>query len=131
MPDGLSEPGLPSEPSECPVDPVRQRWLESSLRWFVDQFGTEVLYRDAVLATAGFLSDDGYSASPDQVKTLVAHLCELMMADFGRITLELFDGSAEQQEAAKTGRSRAVGHFRIENGPLCQAVVRHPPVSNY
>ena len=53
------------------------------------------------------------------------------MADFGLITLELFDGSAEQQEAAKTGRSRAVGHFRIENGPLCQAVVRHPPVSNY
>jgi hypothetical protein len=116
MPDGLSEPGQLSEPSECPVDPVRQWWLESSLRWFVDQFGTEVLYRGAVLPTAGFLSDDGYSASPDQVETLVAHLCELMMAEFGLITLELFDGSAEQQEAAKTGRSRAVGHFRIENG---------------
>ena len=38
------------------------------------------------------------------------------MADFGLITLGLFDGWAEQQEAAKTGRSRAVGHFRIENG---------------
>jgi hypothetical protein len=32
------------------------------------------------------------------------------------IRLELFDGSAEKKQAARTGGSRAVGHFRVEDG---------------
>jgi hypothetical protein len=39
-----------------------------------------------------------------------------MQVDRGLIGLELFDGSAEQKEAAKTSGSRAVGHFRVEDG---------------
>ncbi len=116
MTDGSPEPVQLPAAAGCPVDPVRQRWLESSLRWFADQFGTEILRRDVVLPAAGFLSDAGYCASPDQIETLVAHLCALMMVDFGLIRLELFDGSAGQKDAAMTGRSRAVGHFRIDNG---------------
>jgi len=106
----------PGPPPDCPVDPARQRWLESSFRWFVDEFGAEILHHDAVLPTAQFLTDAGYAGSADQIETLVARVSELMQVDRSLIRLELFDGSAEQKEAAKTGRSRAVGHFRVEDG---------------
>lgn len=105
---------------ECPVDPARQSWLESSLRWFADEFGAGILHRDAVLPTAQFMSDAGYAGSPDQIEALVARLCTLMKVDPALIRLELFDGAAEKKEAAKTGRSRAVGHFRVEDG---QAII--------
>jgi hypothetical protein len=116
MSDSSSKPSMPSATSECPIDPARQSWLESSLGWFVSEFGTEVLHRDVVLPTADFLSDQSFSASPDQIGRLVEHLCELMMVKPGHIKLEVFDGSGEKKEAAKTGRKRAVGHFRIEGG---------------
>jgi hypothetical protein len=102
--------------SECPVEPEAQRWLESSLRWFVDEFGTAVLHRDPVLPSNPFLAPQGYCASADQVEALVARCCELMMVDRQLISLELFDGAAEKKQAAMTGRSRSVGHFRIEDG---------------
>jgi hypothetical protein len=103
-------------PPECPVDPARQRWLESALRWFADEFGTDILYRHCVVPTAKFLPDAGYTGSADQIEALVARLCELMMVNPRQVSLELFDGSAVQKQAAKTGRSRAVGHFRMEDG---------------
>jgi hypothetical protein len=110
---------LPSSAtSDCPVDPKTQEWIESSIRWFLGQFGTPVLYRDPVLPTAGFLSDSAYSASASQIEELVAHLCELMQVDPGSFTLELFDGSAEKKEASSSGKRRTVGHFRMTDGRL-------------
>jgi hypothetical protein len=102
--------------SECPVEPHAQRWLESSWRWFVDEFGATVLRRDPVLPSAPFLSEKGYSAPAEQVEALIGRLCELMLVDRRLITLELFDGSDEKKQAALTGRTRAVGHFRVEDG---------------
>jgi len=122
MADRPPSPGPPAAEPQCPVDPARQRWLESSLSWFADQFGTGPLHRDAILPTAKFLVQDGYCASADQVQALVAHLCQQMMVAHQRIRLELFDGSAEKKQAARTGRSRAVGHFRIEDGQAIVAV---------
>jgi len=86
------------------------------MRWFVDEFGAALLGRDPLLPSAPFLSTAGYSASADQVEAIVACLCELMLVDRRQITLELFDGSTEKKQAAATGRSRGVGHFRIQDG---------------
>jgi hypothetical protein len=102
--------------AECPVEPDTQRWLESSLRWFADEFGATVLRRDPVLPSAPFLSATGYTAAADQIEAVIGRLCELMIVDQRLITLELFDGSDEEKQAALTGRARAVGHFRIEDG---------------
>jgi hypothetical protein len=117
MTEDRPNPWLPPT-SECPVDPKTQDWTESSIRWFIGQFGPSVLYRDPVLPTAGFLSDGAYSASAGQVEELVAHLSELMLVDPGRFTLELYDSSAEEEKITASGTSRAVGHFRMTDGRL-------------
>ena len=92
--------------------------MESSIRWFFGQFGTSLIYRDPVLPTAGFLSSTGYSASVGEIEELVARLCELILVDPGSFALELFDGKAEKEVVTASGKSHAVGHFRMAGGRL-------------
>src|ERR1700678_3118055 len=120
MTEDTSKPWLPSAPSDCPVDQEGETWFKSSLYWFGRQFGTEIFYRDRVLPTAGFLADVNGSISAGQVEELVAHLCGLMTVDPGLVKVELFDGSAEKKEAARSGRKHNVGHFRMKDG---QAII--------
>lgn len=116
MTNDPSKPWVPDQAPDCPVDSATQRWIESSLCWFVDEFGAEVLRRNVVLPTAHFLSKENYSTSSRQIEALVLQICRLMMVDQKLINLELFDGSAEAKEAARSGRSRTVGHFRMQGG---------------
>lgn len=118
MTEDRPKPWLPSATSDCPVDAEAQQWTESSIRWFLGQFGTSVIYRDPVLPTAGFLSGTGYQASAGEIEELVARLCELMLVDPGSFTLELFDGGAGEDVITASGKSRAVGHFRMTGGRL-------------
>jgi hypothetical protein len=85
------------------------------MRWLTEQFGTVVLRREVILPTADFISPD-YSATPQQVDTLVRHLCSLMNVDPALVQVDLFDGSAEKHQAARLGKSRAVGHFHMHDG---------------
>lgn len=124
MSDGPSKLWLPDATLECPVDAASQRWIESSLRWFADEFGAEVLSREAVLPTAEFLCDLNYSALPGQIELLIEKLCGLMLVDRGLIRLELFEGSSEEKEAEKRGKTRTVGHFRMEEGRAIIALDR-------
>ena len=93
-PDEQAKPWLPSATSECPVELDKQRWIESSLRWFTDQFGTSVLSRDTVPPDADFLSGQSYSGSHAQTEELLTRLCELMAVDPATVSLELVDGEA-------------------------------------
>jgi hypothetical protein len=115
MSRGSASHGESAATAVCPVGPAVQAWTESSMRWFTDEFGTEVLQRDVILPTAGFIPA-GYSATPDEVGAVVSQLCILMLVDPSRIKIDLFDGSAQKQEAAKLGKSRTVGHFHMEDG---------------
>jgi hypothetical protein len=118
MTDDRSKPWLPSTPSDCPVDAKTQAWTESSIRWFLGQFGTSVIYRDPVLPTPGFLSSTTYSASASEIEELVAGLCQLMLVNPTSFTLELYDGAGEKAVITASGTSRAVGHFRMTDGRL-------------
>jgi hypothetical protein len=118
MTDEGLKPWLSSTTSDCPVDDKTQEWMESSIRWFLAQFGTSVIYRDPVLPTEDFLSRTEYSASPGEIEELVAKLCELMLVDQGSFALELYDGAAEKEVSTPSGKSRAVGHFSMAGGRL-------------
>lgn len=95
-PDDQTRPWLPSATSECPVELDKQRWIESSLRWFTDEFGTAVLSRDTVPPDADFLT--GKTGSQPQIGQLVTRLCALMMVDPESVILELSDGSSESAD---------------------------------
>jgi hypothetical protein len=115
-PDDQIRPWLPSAASECPVELDKQRWIESSLRWFTDEFGTAVLSRDIAAPDADFLTcKPGAHA---EIRQLVDRLCALMLVDPESIVLELFDG-----DDSKKG-SRAVGHFLMRDGRAVIALDR-------
>jgi len=118
MTDDRPKPWLPSATSDCPVDAKTQGWTESSIRWFLGQFGTSVIYRDPVLPTPGFLYSTKYSASAGEIQELVAGLFELMLVNPNSFTLELYEGAAEKAVIAASGTSRAVGHFQMTDGRL-------------
>lgn len=117
MTDDRAKSWLPSAGSDCPVGARTREWTESSIRWFLGQFGP-VVYRDPVLPTADFLSGEGYSASEGEIEELVGRLGELMQVTPGSFTLELFDEADERKTAAASGRRRAVGHFRVVDGRM-------------
>jgi len=98
----------------CPVDTGVQLWIESSMQWFTEQFGSRELRDQVVLPTARFLPSD-YSATRSEIEHLVTSACLRMQVDRRSIDLQLFDGSAEKQ-AAQSGTKRAVGHFHIAKG---------------
>jgi hypothetical protein len=93
MTDEPSVPWLGSLATGCPIDEASQRW-----------------------PTADFFSTANYSASADGIESLISHLCQLMMVERDRITLELFDGSAEAEKNARQGGKRIVGHFQVKDG---------------
>lgn len=80
-PEDLARPWLSSAASECPVELDKQRWIESSLSWFADEFGTAVLSRDTV-------PPDALSWTTDE---LVTRLCELTGIDPGSVNLAELD----------------------------------------
>jgi hypothetical protein len=112
---GPTSHGEPEATPGCPVGPTVQKWTESSIYWFISEFGRETLDRGAILPTAGFIPPD-YSATPDEIDALVRKLCILMMVDPAWVRIDLFDGSAQKREAAKLGKGRTVGHFHMEDG---------------
>jgi hypothetical protein len=116
---------LPSTTSDCPVDKETQGWTESSIRWFLGQFGTEVIYRDPVLPTSDLLPGPGYTASASEIEELVTRVCELMQVDPGSFALELYDGTAEKEVTTPSGQRHAVGHFRITGDRLVIALDQH------
>jgi hypothetical protein len=113
-PDEQARPWLPSATSECPVELDKQRWIESSLRWFTDQFGTTVLSRDIVPPDADFVSERGYSGSRAQVEELLTRLCELMTVDPASISLELSDGDASDPRVLTAIAVREMCHVLIQ-----------------
>jgi hypothetical protein len=97
------------------VSTATQLWTESSLRWLVGEFGSRQLRQDVVLPGGRFIPPD-YAATGPQIERVVTLACLHMQVDRQMIDLRLFDGSEEKKAAARTGRERAVGHFRVENG---------------
>lgn len=92
-----------------PVDERTQSWVESSLRWFLDQFGPRQLHADVAVPTARFVPA-GYAPAADQIEGLVSATCVRMDIDREQIDVRVCDGVAR--------------HFRLEGG---RAVVNVNP----
>ncbi|WP_433179705.1 hypothetical protein [Actinoallomurus sp. CA-150999] len=94
----------------CPVGPAVQAWIETSMRWFADEFGDEAALRDVALPARDFFPEP-YTASPEQIEALLFRVRDLMAVDPSQeLFLRLFD------ESEGDGRRRAVGHYHEEDG---------------
>src|SRR5438128_515624 len=92
----------------CPVVPREQQWIEHSLDWFAEQFGTEQL-RAPIVQPAAELFPDAYTGSEHDMRDTALRLCDRMGVPRERITLEFYDdddpigrstGSWQRQSAA-------------------------------
>lgn len=99
--------------AECPVGGAHQAWIETSITWFVREFGREPAMRPIVLPWPD-LRSAGYTGTPEQINDVVARTCELMEIDRSELTVELI-GRQDEDAAALEGK-RTVGHYYVENG---------------
>jgi hypothetical protein len=111
-----SRPWIPTARVRCPAGLAQQAWIETSMHWFVGQFGQEPPLGEVVLPTSGFLPTP-YSATPEQICRMVAQACEVMSVKATGVDVELFGhaggGDATAQESDK---NRTVGHYYVKNG---------------
>jgi hypothetical protein len=114
-PDEQARPWLPSATSECPVEVDKQRWIESSMRWFTDQFGTSVLSRDTVPPDAEFVSEKSYSGSRAQIEELVTRLCELLTVDPASVSLELSDSESADPRVLSAIAVHELCHLLVQD----------------
>jgi hypothetical protein len=106
-------PWSPAFSAECPVGVAHQAWIETSITWFVREFGRDPALRPIVLPRPDLRSAD-YTGTPKQINDVVAWVCGLMEIDRSELTVELFDREGEDPPA-REGR-RAVGHYYVEDG---------------
>jgi hypothetical protein len=111
-----AKPWVPDEDEDakCPVGLVQQAWIESSMLWFVDQFGREVVMRDVVPPTRDFLPDP-YSGKPGEVADLFfGRMWDRFEPQVREVMLSLDRAHGERGER-KDG-AKAVGHYQVKDG---------------
>ena len=104
---------------DCPVRPVEQDWIEQSMDWFVEQFGTKRLHGEVVLPTDDYFPG-AYHGTRQDVHAVLDRLCAHMDIDPARVELEFDDADDNHELSAvvpihmeSTG---AAGHHRIRKG---------------
>ncbi|GLY82296.1 helix-turn-helix domain-containing protein [Actinoallomurus iriomotensis] len=96
------------------VDFASQAWIESSIQWFISEFGKEAALREITPSTSDLLPTN-YTGTPEQIEALVIRIRDLMSVDSSQqLTIRFFDGS--DGEGMVRHGPRAVGHYHEENG---------------
>lgn len=103
----------------CPVRPVEQDWIETSLDWMLAEFGPDRLHGRVLLPTDDFFPGT-YRRSRVDVRTVLGLLCAHMGIDPARIELEHYGDDLDDRLAAHVplnfGSQGAAGHHRLRDG---------------
>jgi hypothetical protein len=75
----------------CPVEEEDKLWIEESMQWLLEEFGSET-FRDVevVLPTDEFFPDE-YLGDEEDVEALVERVCDYMDVNRDRLVLEFFE----------------------------------------
>ena len=81
---------------KCPVEAEDKLWLEESMEWLLEEFGSDA-FRDVtvVLPTDEFFPDE-YSADEDDARALVDRVCGYMSVNPDLIEVEFFQNDANE-----------------------------------
>lgn len=105
--------------ADCPVRPVEQDWIESSMDWFVAEFGIERLHGQVVLPTDDHFPGV-YRGTREDVRTVLYRLCKHMDIDPARVELEHYAADEDPELSAyvpiHTESVGAAGHHRTRDG---------------
>jgi len=75
---------------KCPVNDREKQWIEESMLWLADQFGSDTLCGAEVILPTPEYSPDPFRRSRDSVQKMMSRICEYMGIDPDRIQLEFY-----------------------------------------
>jgi hypothetical protein len=108
-------PWMSAEHTGCPVGLAQQAWIETSMQWFVGQFGRDAALGKVVLPASGFIPTP-YSATLEQIFGMVTKAYEMMAVKVSGLDVVFTDPADRGAAARKSGEKRAVGHYYVRNG---------------
>jgi hypothetical protein len=115
----------------CPIRDEERIWIDESMAWFVDVFGSGPLASPVILPTAEFFPDT-YGGSREDVRRELDRVCGYMGVDPAGVELELY---AEYEEpeglpVVTVRRHGTAGHYEASGGKPIVAIeaasVRRP-----
>ncbi|MGW0433233.1 hypothetical protein ACWDV4_11935 [Micromonospora sp. NPDC003197] len=105
--------------AKCPVRQIEQDWIDSSLDWLLDEFGSARLHGTVVLPTDDFFPG-AYQGRRSDIKSVLDLLCTHMDINPDRIVLEHYAEDVDPELSAyvpmnwrSTG---AAGHYQVRDG---------------
>ncbi|MEV4512738.1 hypothetical protein AB0K00_27670 [Dactylosporangium sp. NPDC049525] len=103
----------------CPVRPVEQEWIESSMDWLADTFDPLRIGGEVLLPTDEYFPGT-YTGSRADVRAVFLRLCAHMDVDPARVDLVHDDAFTDDALSAhvpvRSAWSGAAGHHRVVGG---------------
>jgi hypothetical protein len=103
----------------CPIDPDEREWIDESLAWFGEEFGSAALSRPVILPTPEFFPGR-YAGALPEVRAVVRRLCGYLDVDPDRIRVEVEPddgaGPGGAMPAYLRHGTRSVGNYRVRDG---------------
>ncbi len=104
---------------KCPVDAEAKAWLEESMLWLIEEFGTETIRNATVVLPTDQFFPETFE-DEDDVKPIVDRVCSYMGVDPQRVELEIFDDPTNHLRqcyvVAEGSLDGAVGHYQKRRG---------------
>ena len=79
---------------KCPVDDETRAWVDNSMNWLLERFGTGVVTEDPVVVPSAEYFPNPFSGSEEDAEDLVARVCQFMGVDPGSIELDFYSESS-------------------------------------
>lgn len=102
--------------TKCPVEAEDKLWLEESMEWLLEEFGSDTFRQVTVVLPTDQFFPDSYSADEDDARALVDRVCEYMSVKPDLIELEFFDDESRQARRdlvyAEGSSEGASGHYQ-------------------
>jgi hypothetical protein len=105
---------------KCPVAPEDKAWIEESLLWLIEEFGSDALRNATVVLPTDEFFPDRFSEEEEDVRALVDRVCGYMGVDPERVELEFFtdENAAPRPNLPfdEFSHSGVAGHYRKRRG---------------
>lgn len=101
---------------KCPVNADEKAWIEESMLWLMDEFGTDSLREVRVVLPTEEFFPDPFSADEDDVRALVNRVCGYMEVDADRVELAFYADEDKDLRATlpayESSYEGTAGHYR-------------------